>query len=314
VPKDQYSIITVEILDKHRVEQMGSKPKFWSMIGKTDEAWLFKYARENTGEDWAEKVAAELAALLGLPHANVELAVCEGRRGIISKDFTCRRKLGELVHGNELLVELDSSYPQREFYRVSQHMVQRIKHSLSQDFVTSAQTGNLPGELSTPLALFLGYLLLDALIGNTDRHHENWGVLDRTVNGERVAELAPTFDHASSMGRELTDARIAALLDGSNQKTTPCVESYADRARSAIFHHKDDTRPLSPLEAFRLFSSGLEEARILWLDILRELPDYVIDSSVKRVPPHVLTSTRAAFVCRFLRYNKQELLRIEAEK
>lgn len=66
-----------------------------------------------------------------------------------------------------------------------------------------------------------GYLVLDALVGNTDRHHQNWGVV---VQGKRGADqvllvhsiqLAPTFDHASSLGRKigvrrhfLTDYRV----------------------------------------------------------------------------------------------------------
>ena len=43
-------------------EQLGSKSKFW--IARDAERWLFKEARENTGEDWAEKVASEVAQLL----------------------------------------------------------------------------------------------------------------------------------------------------------------------------------------------------------------------------------------------------------
>lgn len=43
------------------------------------------------------------------------------------------------------------------------------------------------------------------MIGNVDRHHENWGILRKRVDGEWYGRLAPTFDHASSLGRELVD-------------------------------------------------------------------------------------------------------------
>jgi hypothetical protein len=58
------------------------------------------------------------------------------------------------------------------------------------------------GSLRDHVWLFPGYLMLDALIGNTDRHHENWGarVLAGLGNGRRMAVLAPTYDHASSEG------------------------------------------------------------------------------------------------------------------
>ena len=60
--------------------------------------------------------------------------------------------------------------------------------------------------------MFVGYLMLDALIGNTDRHHENWGIM--TGRG-RPQVLAPTYDHASSLGRELSDQKRQARMGNS---------------------------------------------------------------------------------------------------
>ncbi|EGJ29874.1 MULTISPECIES: hypothetical protein [Moorena] len=39
--------------------------------------------------------------------------------------------------------------------------------------------------------LFVGYLLLDAWIGNGDRHHENWGFV-RPKTSQTGIYLAPT--------------------------------------------------------------------------------------------------------------------------
>lgn len=52
-------IISIPADAREDTEQLGSKPKFWVLLG--DERWLFKEARPATGEDWAEKVAAEIA-------------------------------------------------------------------------------------------------------------------------------------------------------------------------------------------------------------------------------------------------------------
>jgi hypothetical protein len=41
---------------------------------------------------------------------------------------------------------------------------------------------------------FAGLLVLDALIANTDRHHENWGIIEET------GRLAPSYDHGASLG------------------------------------------------------------------------------------------------------------------
>src|SRR4051794_26944632 len=94
-----------------RTEPIGSKEKFWFRDPTDQSLWLFKRARAGTGEDWAEKIAAEIAELLGLPHAGVELAHHEGAPGIATKDFTADQRHGDLVHGNELLFHLDPSYP-----------------------------------------------------------------------------------------------------------------------------------------------------------------------------------------------------------
>src|SRR5690606_38524174 len=102
----EYQVVELNrAVPRERIEQLGSKPKFW-FRHSDGRLWLFKYARENTGEHWAEKIAAEVAALLGVPHARVELASADGQWGAICCDFTHEGEL-ELVHGNELLVEMD---------------------------------------------------------------------------------------------------------------------------------------------------------------------------------------------------------------
>ena len=80
-------------------EQLGSKSKFW--FAHDDQLWLFKQAREQTGEDWAEKVAAEVASSVHVSAARVELAEYLGRRGSASRSFVAVDE--SLVHGNEIL-------------------------------------------------------------------------------------------------------------------------------------------------------------------------------------------------------------------
>lgn len=80
---EPFSILEVTSAMRRDVEQLGSKPKFWFKY--QEETWLFKETRENTGEDWAEKLSSEIASLLGLPTHHAELAVWEGKRGCAVK-------------------------------------------------------------------------------------------------------------------------------------------------------------------------------------------------------------------------------------
>ena len=290
----EYVIYEISILGNRQIEQMGSKRKFW-FTEPNKQSWLFKYNREKTGEDWSERIAAEIAELLNIPHADVQLATCEGERGIISKNFTDNGK-NTLVHGNELLGFLIPEYPQRQKYKLSKHSINNIMGALSKDYIV-APLGMSP-EIDKPKELFLGFLMLDALIGNTDRHHENWGFL---LFPEK-AVLAPTFDHASSLGRELTDDRRKQLLSNPTH-----FNQYCNRARSAIYLTDADATPLLTIDAFNEFAKGCS-SKNLWLDKLSKISDDSLKDCVEKVPSNIISSDSKSFIEKLLITNKQRLI------
>lgn len=196
IDSGSYQILQVEAAPERR-EPIGSKTKYW--FRRADGLWLFKEARPNTGEHWAEKIAGELAELLGLPHARVELAQSGTSPGIATLDFTSELSRGHLVHGNELLFELDPTYPRERIYRVKEHTLDAVYRVLL-DGQVGLPAWNWPSGVESAWDAFLGYLMLDALVCNTDRHHQNWGVLVARSEGQMQRTLAPTFDHASSLG------------------------------------------------------------------------------------------------------------------
>src|SRR3954453_2422622 len=81
-------------------EPQGGKKKSWLLESGTRRHWLFK-DRWQGGDDWAERVAREVADALLLPCAVVELAQRSGTPGVLSLDFTENRERGDLVLGNE---------------------------------------------------------------------------------------------------------------------------------------------------------------------------------------------------------------------
>lgn len=128
---------------------MGSKEKFWCTRHGTHERYLLKYARKDTGEDWAEKIAAELAGDGGLrlPHARVELATFRERSAVLVRDF-----LGDgerLIHGNELLFERDPTYSREEMRRVRQHTLTNVFDVLELRVVGIPSGLDLPDGVAT---------------------------------------------------------------------------------------------------------------------------------------------------------------------
>ncbi|MEY4578885.1 MAG: hypothetical protein RL701_3588 [Pseudomonadota bacterium] len=286
-------------------EQMGSKRKFWHCDLQT-ECWsLFKYSQDNTGEHWSEKVACELAALLGIPHAIVELAVHAGATGALVQDLRPDRQHMSLLHGNELLLEYDPVYPSQAGYRVSEHTVSRVAQVLGEHRVRLPELPMLPRPLPTgvddALGLFVGYLFLDAIIGNTDRHHENWAVIaSRDATGARVLQLAPTYDHASSLGRELPDAKRIGRLRGVGARG---VKGYAERTRSAMYASNGDIKPLSPRAAFLEAGKQRPAARDAWLRRCRDIGADALVEPLTRIPAALASEPAVAFASALLRYN-----------
>lgn len=295
-------------------EPMGTKEKFW--FEHTDGArWLFKFNRSGHGDDWSERVASEIAGLLGLPHGHVELATFENRPGVVCRDFTNRREL-TLVHGNELLVMLvDSAYPRDQNYRVTGHTVERVLGILGQPWIERPAAFAPIEGISSAADVFAGYLLLDALIGNTDRHHENWAVVTQTHDpggpihpGE--VQLAPTFDHATCLGFSLRDEeRLDRMRPGSNRT----VESFADRAASKLYLEVDSAKPLSPLEAFVEATKSRLGARRAWIGLAAGITDDRFRSIIEAVPAERMSRAARDFALNLLRVNRARIAALESQ-
>ena len=148
--------------------------------------------------------------------------------------------------------------------------------------------------------------MLDALIGNTDRHHENWAVLERTDQAGRHASLAPSYDHASSLGRELKDDERSARLEGKDRRRT--VETYARRARSALYRSPGDSRPLSPIDAFVETMHRARGAGRLWLERLDGVGGDTLSGIVARVPAERISDPARRFAAALMASNRRALL------
>lgn len=293
-PPLPFPIIEIDPQTVEDVEQLGSKTKFW--FRHEGDRWLFKEPRLNTGEHWAEKIAAEVAVSLGVHAAVVELAVCAGRQGCAVRSFIHKRRREVLIHGNELLAGLVTGYQMNKRFQQSGHTLKNIIKAIQTVFAEGPQRETAGSQLA-------GYVVLDALIGNTDRHHENWGLLFRLLDSENktlhtAVEIAPSFDHASSLGRELLDdERVRRCEDGT-------VLSYLKKGRGGIFGNAEDRHGLSPLavacEATRVYPAYFQpwRERVANLDMLRireivaQVPDGWISDVARTFALTAMTSAR----------------------
>ena len=271
---------------------MGSKKKFWYRQQEDGPDWLFKYPRPNTGEHWAEKIAAEVASLLGIPHATVELARFGDERGSASLSFTPSGM--ELVHGNQLLGRVFSDYNPDLTFRQSDHTLSNILTVMERMFVADEAKERAK-------FLIADYLVLDALIGNTDRHHENWGIVRRRKGDAWEGLVAPSFDHASSLGRELEDMRRRRLMAEKN------VSKYIARGRGAIYWSESDLRGPSPVELLRHAASTYPDLLSSALAKLDRLEEESIFTMIERVPDGWISVSAREFAIAVMHSSLEQL-------
>jgi hypothetical protein len=302
-----YEIVEIPAEAPEDPESVGSKFKFWFSGGQR----LFKGVRGTSGEDWAEKISAELAGLIGLPHANYELASWQQSpahiSGVVSANFCGKGEA--LVLGNELLAQVVPDYALGvSKFHESAHTLGRVLQTLNERQPSLPLRWEPPGNITSAAELFIGYLLLDALVGNTDRHHENWGVV-RTSSGNE--HLAPTFDHASSLGCHEVDERRSARLCTRDKNFA--VAAFARKGRSALYLNAEDARPLLLRDAFLLAAQQFTSAGKYWLGVLGGISDAGLGILVNEVPPARMTRLAAEFATQLLVINRDALLALAGE-
>lgn len=286
------------------VEPLGSKPKFWFRDG--ERRLLFKAEDRGTGEDWAEVVACHLCERIGLPHVEYELAAEYDGEQYIRPGVVCEnmaRKPAVLVLGNQLLLAVDSQYPQAQRFKVRQHTVEAVSDVLAHLFPPDDDwMQGVPTFINSALDVFVGYVMLDAWIANQDRHHENWAALSKVSE----LRLAPTFDHGAALARNLLDSQREEHLTTKDKNRT--LLAFAERGRSAFYGSREDARPLELREAFRAFSQMAPNAADAWLERLQAVNQDEIWGILEKVPAARMTEICKRFTLELLLTNQRRLL------
>jgi hypothetical protein len=294
-----------------RYEQLDASD--WSTIGEETDGrsehrwfrrpgdprpWLYKPVEikdgHRQGEDWAEKAVSEIAKLMAVPAADIELAHRHGEPGLISRDI--KPKDWDLQPGAALLGGFVTDYESRTRFRAG--------HNLGNIVTALAQVESPPDrpevEGMDAIGVFAGYLVLDALVANQDRHDHNWSVL--VPPGKDAVRLAPSYDHASSLGFNLTDAeRERRLADGS-------LEAWASRGRALRFEHQPPASAVESLVALaaRACRRADAPARARWTTQVGMLDMSLVAEVFYRMP--MLSLPAATFAIKLIETNQQRLI------
>lgn len=252
MPETSADRIDVTSWEAVRVETRGASAKTWirepgGSSSRFDSDWLFKPAVEQANGvrqigDWTECAGSELARALGIPSAESRLAVRAGTDGVIVRNVRVSgydMVTGRLAMLHEIGVATRDS---------ARDKTASLGHSVANILRTLSGYGPPPGwdEWSDASAaeVMVSYFVLDALIGNGDRHEQNWSVLRAQSSLDGLPDsLAPSYDLEASLGFQLSDhQRVARLRD------PRAMENFAKKGRARRFHG-DRTTSLVDLAA-----------------------------------------------------------------
>ncbi|MCY4662203.1 MAG: hypothetical protein OXF93_20730 [Acidobacteria bacterium] len=325
MPADPYPVVPVPTrLDVE--EGRGTRPKAWVRIPPENDPWLLKIPRPNTGEHWAEKIAAEIGGLIGVDCAQVELARCpratfarlrqenqdtppgQTRASLlatVSRAFLpdARTTTAEYAffHGWEVLQQAVDGYDTALRFGQRDHNVKHIATAVAQWM--GVGTMNPMPLWDYAMESLVSYALLDGIIGNTDRHHENWMIAWVHDGGDMAIEIMPSFDHASSLGRELTDDRRRQILEAGG------VSRYVQRGRGGVYVGDQRRRAPSPLRLARLLCRWRPTLTRRTLDRIDRLSESDVRTAIGRVPSEFMSDISKEFACQVVLAGKRELLR-----
>jgi hypothetical protein len=217
-------------------EHEGATEHPWLRDPVGGDLYLWKPARgrrRDRREHWAEKVAGELARHLGVPCAQVELAVQDADVGCLSRDLQGHGH--ELHSGAVLLGAIDPGFHPGQRHHDA-YTVENISRVLADVDAPGGDPGPTVPDGFRAFDVFAGYLLFDALVLNRDRHAGNWSIL-RRKDGSEPDRLCPLYDngveayalredHARSFAR--VEGREPRLLEVARLALLSCSAAARD--------------------------------------------------------------------------------------
>lgn len=160
--------------------------------------------------------------------------------------------------------------------------------------------------------------LFDALIGNTDRHQDNWGIIIQNPHGilaplnpkNEEIRISPVFDNGTSMGREISQNKFKYYDENDH------LMKYISKG----WHHMKwnlNGQQMGHIKMLQKLIEQYPETRKIMLNCLEKVSGEtfktIFDDLTAFTIPVKLTAERAAFMLKLLQFRHQHLL-VELEK
>lgn len=262
-------------------EGSGRSEKVWLINKQTKEVGLFKFTKSSeTTEHISEKLASDLARLIGLDCARIEIGVYDSKIGSMSY----------LINSdNEILIEgiylINKIYPNYDSYTMYDN-INNEYYSLEM-ILNSLNEYNLKSE-------FFRIVIFDFIIGNTDRHQNNWAVLQCND----IIRICPIYDNGSSLCCYIKEENIDTYLGNDKVRFNSIVNS---KSKSRIRVDKKLKKESTHLEMIRYIKQNYNECIIEWVKIIKDsITDIAIDNIISNYEVALISDKRKLLIKKFL--------------
>jgi hypothetical protein len=190
---------------------------------------LIKKEKNYVYEFWSEVIASEIGELLGFEILKYNVAVND------QNTLGCLSRL--MIDTNK--EQLDEGHKWIKRYHLAYDTEDRDSYTFQ--IIDKTLTGLFPNEKFTEK--LISTIILDCIIGNEDRHQENWGIIisnkiskyswnpfsKKNPVPKSNYRFAPIYDSGSSLGRELREEKVNQMVSDSIQ-----LNAYINRGQSEI--------------------------------------------------------------------------------
>ena len=240
----------------------GSRKKMLA-INNEKELAMFKYERDDyeCSEACSEKLAYEVAKVLGYNCARIELAVdADNNIGVLNYYFSDKYNAPH----TDIVAYLNKDTLERKMY----YTISNIKNVLD--------------DIDTELFKdFIKIMIFDALIGEQDRHEENWGITVK--DGKNY--ISPLYDNGDSLLREFRNISTAQKYYNHIKD----FDAYINRSKTVIYkeNNKDNYKHF---ELIKYLFNVYPQYVICEIENLNKLTDDIIKDLVYKIPSGMLTN------------------------
>lgn len=271
-----FTVLDASSWEAGGLEQIGVTQHLWLRHPEDGALHLWKPAtgrRLERREHWAEKLASEIAGVLGMPCAHVELAERNAVPGCLSRNLMTEGE--EIFAGALFLGGIDPTFdPATRGHPV--YTIANVERVLNGVEGPAGFVGLPPTAVA--FDVFAGYMAFDALVLNRDRHAANWSVLRRR-DGSRPDRLCPLYDNASALALSMSDSKMA------NRAASRGIAAYISRESIARPFARTDGKDRSVFEvAGEALARCDDEMREHWRARVLALRDDEVWRLVSEIP------------------------------